>query len=159
MPTAKNRRKPIEVKKAQGTLNKSRDNLESPEAVFDERFNVSKIEMKDERARLLFNEILLLLKEFRILSNQDKYLLNILAKELTDYWQLTDLIDEQGWTVSGKFGPIKNPLSSTKNSCWDKIKYITAELGMSPASRQKVKASKQEKDVKETLAKLFDLNA
>lgn len=80
------------------------------------------------------------LQTLRLISNIDRAALVAYCQAWGDYVKACDTIDEEGEVItSDKGGLYQNPWVSIKNSAMDRMVRISAEFGMTPSSRTRLK--------------------
>lgn len=80
------------------------------------------------------------LQTLRLVSNIDRAALVSYCQAWADYVKACDTIEDEGEVItSEKGGLYQNPWVSIKNSAMDRMVRISAEFGMTPSSRTRLK--------------------
>lgn len=97
-------------------------------------------DMQNETARKEWRRITKLLCQQRVFSDADIAALTIYCTSYATYKHAAQQVEELGSVVMSAAGsPVKNPYVSVCNSCWDRIRPLLAEFGLSPSGRARLK--------------------
>ena len=134
-------RLPKEEKKRRGTLRPSRVNDDAPEVELVEWLDPPAIirESKAGIAKEKWDELVFQLVEMKMLCKADATGLVILCINY-ERWQICEekLIKEGLTTWDGK----RNPLTTIQRECGTVVERLLQQFGLTPATRDKVKAQK-----------------
>ena len=97
-------------------------------------------DMKADEARKEWRRITKLLCKQRVFSDADIAALTIYCTSYATYKHAQAQVDELGSVILTATGtPVKNPYLTVVNSCWDRIRPLLSEFGLSPSSRARLK--------------------
>jgi P27 family predicted phage terminase small subunit len=86
------------------------------------------------------------------LSDIDRPALEILSTSLATYREAQAHVNEHGSVLIGTTGtPIKNPYLGVQKDCWDRIRVLLAEFGLTPSARARLKLDDRKGDEGESL--------
>jgi P27 family predicted phage terminase small subunit len=98
-------------------------------------------------AKKEWRRIVGLLSESRVLSNLDSAALAIYASSYDVYRQAEKHITANGSVCLGTTGtPMKNPYLTVQKECWERIRPLLAEFGLTPSARARLKFEPAEAD-------------
>ena len=151
-------RKPIptQIKKMQGTLEKSRVNKAEP----DLPVSIPKIpDYFDKYAIEAFEFLGVKTYEMRIVTEADKMALELLAESYSEYRKAIEIIKDKGLTYSirdrsGNEIIKPRPENLIKDKAMNRMRSLLTEFGLTPSSRARVNA--KEKNEISDLEKLID---
>lgn len=129
--------KPTEKKKLEGNPGKRKLNEKEPkpDVVIPEPPDHFEGEALAE-----WNRITVELQTLRLVSNIDRASLVAYCQAWADYVKACDQIEDEGEVLIGeKGGAYQNPWVSLKNSAMDRMVRVSAEFGMTPSSRTRLK--------------------
>ncbi len=96
-------------------------------------------ELTDE-AKAEWERITNILTRQRIWSEADQAALIIYCTSYADYRHASKMVRENGTVILSNSGtPVKNPYCSVQRDCWERIRPLLAEFGLSPSSRARLK--------------------
>jgi P27 family predicted phage terminase small subunit len=130
--------KPTEMKRLAGTLRKHRQNLDEPQP---EAGTPEPPEDLDTRALGAWNYFAPILAGCRVLTLADRETLACYCLAVGRRSQAEEELAKTGPVVKSPAGfAVLNPWLSVSNKALEQLLRFGAELGLSPASRQRVKA-------------------
>lgn len=128
--------KPVELKKLEGTYRKDRDKgvLSMPKVV-----EVPEPpEQITDNAQILFQDICDILITAGILEVIDVHTVALLAEEMATYYEMTEKLKKTGRTYLSPHGHlVKRPETVIRNESLANSLRLMAQLGLTPAMRQK----------------------
>ena len=128
--------KPTNVHLLHGTLRKDRMNLNEPQiAVADD---LKPPEWFDEEQRKHWRYYFRVLKAMNVITEADHAMLVAFVCAVARLREAERLIDRDGLTVDGQFGPKTNPATTIAAECAKQIKALGGELGLSPTARPRI---------------------
>ena len=141
------RPKPTEIKRLQGTLERSRMNTNEPKPLLE--VPMAPDWLPDE-VKGIFNEMALHFADMRVLSKADGKALELLADAYFEYRQARQFIYENGSTYES---PTKDggkiirayPQVNIASDAFKRVRAMLIEFGATPAARSKVEAIPEEK--------------
>ena len=90
--------------------------------------------------RVEFDRIAGFLSRKRVVSDEDVDALEVYATSLVRYREAQTQIATQGAVVTGAKGlPVRNPWVSVQTACWDRIRPLLSEFGLTPTARGRLK--------------------
>ena len=93
----------------------------------------------DGEALKEWRRIVKLLMPARVLNEKDHAALYVYATSFAEYKHAQAMIREHGAVVLSQSGiPQKSPWVTAANACWDRIRPLLAEFGMTPSSRARL---------------------
>ncbi len=140
-------RKPIptQIKKMQGTLEKSRVNKAEP----DLPVSIPKIpDYFDKYAIEAFEFLGVKTYEMRIVTEADKMALELLAESYSEYRKAIEIIKDKGLTYSirdrsGNEIIKPRPENLIKDKAMNRMRSLLTEFGLTPSSRARVNAKEK----------------
>ena len=140
-------RKPIptQIKKMQGTLEKSRVNKLEPQLPT----SIPKVpDYFDNYAVEAFEFLGVKTYEMRIITEADKMALELLAESYSEYRRAIEIIKEKGLTYSirdrsGNEIIKPRPENLIKDKAMNRMKSLLPEFGLTPSSRARVNAQEK----------------
>jgi P27 family predicted phage terminase small subunit len=86
-----------------------------------------------------WTRIVEILASQKVLSELDIAALTIYANSYASYTKAQRHVDEHGEVVIGTTGtPIKNPYLTVQKECWERIRPLLAEFGLTPSARARL---------------------
>lgn len=130
--------KPTELKRLAGTLRKSRQNLDEPQP---EAGTPEPPADLDARAQAAWSYYAPILATCRVLTLADREILACFCAAAGRRSQAEEELAKSGPVVKSPSGyPIQNPWLAIANKALEQILRFGQELGLSPASRTRVKS-------------------
>ena len=130
--------KPTEIKKLAGTLRKHRQNLDEPQP---EAGTPEPPADLDTRARAAWDRYGPILAKCRVITLADREMLACFCGAAGRRSQAEEELAKSGPVVKSPSGyPIQNPWLAILNKALEQILRFGQELGLSPASRTRVKS-------------------
>lgn len=129
--------KPTETKKLEGNPGKRKLNSQEPQP--DVAIPECPKHLR-EIARQEWVRITAELVKLKIITNIDRAALVAYCQAWEDYVYASSMVEVEGAVItSEKGGCYQNPWVSIKNSAMDRMVRISAEFGMTPSSRSRIK--------------------
>lgn len=152
-------RKPAEAQKGHLTLMENEQRAAEQQSVVTDREQLKKVPSKfliNNLARLEWKRITLELASIDIVGNLDRNNLIGYCNSWAKYVEVTQQLEEQELTVSGKNGEVKNPLIEIQKNYADEIRKFGSLCGLTIDSRLKAAAIKTEQ-TKDQMKEMFGI--
>ena len=140
------KRKPTNLHLIHGTLRKDQARPNEPKIAVAS--DLKPPGWFDEQQRKHWQHYFQVLKKMRVITAGDHALLTAFVCAVARLREAERLIDRDGLTVSGQFGPKTNPATIIAAECAKQIKSLGSELGLSPTSRPRLNVIPEETDPK-----------
>jgi P27 family predicted phage terminase small subunit len=147
--------KPTAIKRLSGTLRKHRENREEPQPQAGTPEPPANL---DERARAQWDYYAPLLAACRVLTLADREALTCYCVAAGRRAQAEEELAKHGPVVKSPSGyPIQNPWLAIANKAMEQLIRWGVELGLSPASRSRIKTAPQATEAPAGRARFFKI--
>ena len=138
-----NARLPPAIKQLRGTYDPSKEVKNHPQVMPMEFSTAPEWVRSSERAEELFHELVAAMHPMKILSDQDKFSLALLASTLEEVELCTAIIEDSGRTynstnVAGDVMIRPNPVVAQRSDAMKRALALLKEFGLTPAARTTV---------------------
>ena len=93
-----------------------------------------------------YKRIVAILEPHRILTDADLQALAIYATSVAQYWRAEEDINANGLVIETNGRAVKNPAITVQTQCWERIRPLIAEFGMTPSARARLAIGAAEDD-------------